>query len=119
MPMCAARRKKEGTGDPARISNAERRRQLLGHAKQLFAQLGYGNTTTEQVAAAAGVRESVLLRHFGNKTALLREVLQELRVATLGRWSEAVASLSDPLAKLHAVVDLYLGTTRKQALEFH
>ena len=101
-----------------RMTKAERKRQLLKHAKQLFVQFGYRETTTEKIAAAAGVTEPVLYRHFDSKKALFLEVLQEIREATLGRWNAAAAELGDPLAKLHAVADLYLGAARERALEF-
>src|SRR5262249_15311950 len=86
--------------------------------KQLFASLGYHVTTVEQITAAAGVTEAVLLRHFDTKQALLLEVLQEIREATLARWAAETASLNDPLAKLHAVIEMYLDATRQLALEF-
>ena len=60
----------------------------------------------------------MLYRHFDSKKALFLEVLEEIRAATLNRWNDETASLTDPLAKLHAVTDLYLGATREHALEF-
>jgi AcrR family transcriptional regulator len=102
----------------ARLRKAERKRQLLACAKQLFLQHGYQATTMEKIAQAAGVSEPILYHHFDSKKSLFLEVLQEVREATLNRWRLETASLTDPLAKLHAVVDMYLGTTRDHALEF-
>jgi AcrR family transcriptional regulator len=101
-----------------RMTKGERKRQLLEHAKQLFVTHGYQATTTEKIAAAAGVTEPVLYRHFDSKKSLFIEVLGEIRHATLERWNAETASLSDPLARLHAITDMYLGTTREHALEF-
>jgi len=95
----------------------ERRRQLLAHAKELFVTRGYQATTTEKIAAAAGVSEPVLYRHFESKKALFLEVLQEIRRATLERWHAETADLEHPVAKLRAIADMYLSTTREQALE--
>jgi AcrR family transcriptional regulator len=100
------------------MRKADRKRQLLAHAKQLFVTLGYQDTTTEKIARAAGVSEPVLYRHFESKKALFLEVLEEIRAATLQRWHTETAGLADPLAKLHAIADMYLGTTREHALEF-
>ena len=111
------RRRPESPKGPERMRKADRKRQLLAHAKQLFVTLGYQATTTEKIARAAGVSEPVLYRHFENKKALFLEVLEEIRRATLGRWQAETADLTDPLAKLHAIVDLYLGATREHALE--
>src|SRR5579872_2903249 len=114
MPAPNRRRPKSA----ARLSKAERKRQLLAHAKQLFGTLGYQHTTTEKIAAAAGVSEPVLYRHFVSKKALFLEVLQDIRAATVTRWQTDTAALADPPAKLHAIADLYLGSTRDCALEF-
>src|SRR6516165_3912881 len=112
--------RRNGAAAPAaRMRKADRKRQLLAHAKHLFVTLGYQNTTTEKIARAAGISEPVLYRHFESKKALFLEVLQEVREATLNRWYSETAELTDPLAKLHKIADLYLGTTREHALEFH
>src|SRR5439155_10462395 len=112
------RRRPEAPKAPARMRKAERKRQLLAHAKQLFVQLGYQETTTEKIAKAAGVSEPVLYRHFDSKKTLFLEVLQEIRDATLNRWHAETTSLTDPLAKLHAIADMYLGSTKAHAVEF-
>jgi AcrR family transcriptional regulator len=101
-----------------RMAYADRKRQLLAHAKQLFVTLGYHNTTTEKIARAAGVSEPVLYRHFKSKKELFLEVLGEIRQATLNRWRAETVRLTDPLAKLHRIADLYLGMAREHALEF-
>ncbi len=117
--MSAPQRRRAPAAGPARrMRKTERRRQLLTHAKQLFLTLGYANTTTEKIARSAGVTEPVLYRHFESKKALFLEVLQEIREATLNRWNAETAELADPLAKLHAIADMYLGSTRAHALEY-
>lgn len=117
--MSAPQRRRADAAKPsARMRKADRKRQLLAHAKQLFVTLGYQNTTTEKIARAANVSEPVLYRHFESKKALFLEVLQEIREATLTRWHAETADLTDPLAKLHAIMDGYLDSTRAHALEF-
>lgn len=101
-----------------RMRKAERKRQLMQHAKQLFVTLGYQHTTTEKIAQAAGVTEPVLYRHFTSKKHLFLDVLHDIRHATIQRWQSETASISDPLLRLQAIVDLYLGSTREHALEF-
>src|SRR5438874_5441961 len=119
MPMSAPQRRRPDPGKPSgRLRKADRKRQLLEHAKQLFVTHGYQNTTTKEIAEAAGVTEPVLYRHFESKKALFLEVLEEVRAATLKRWHAETARITDPLAKLHAIADMYLGTTREHALEF-
>jgi TetR/AcrR family transcriptional regulator len=116
--MTATRRRNDAAPKPAtRMRKADRKRQLLGHAKRLFVSLGYQDTTTDKIAAAAGVTEPVLYRHFESKKSLFLEVLQEIREATLNRWLAETADLADPMARLHAIADMYLGTTREHALD--
>jgi AcrR family transcriptional regulator len=102
----------------ARLRRADRKKQLLAQAKQLFVTLGYQHTTTEKIALAAGITEPILYRHFSSKKALFLEVLQEIRQATLHRWEDQTAGVTNPLEKLHAVVDLFVGSTRAHAVDF-
>jgi AcrR family transcriptional regulator len=51
------------------------RDQLLEAAVQVYAESGYHGATTRRIAAAAGVNEITLFRHFGSKDLLLREAL--------------------------------------------
>jgi AcrR family transcriptional regulator len=119
LPMTSPQRRRDpASRSTPRLTKAERKRQLLAHAKELFVTQGYQATTTEKIAQAAGVSEPVLYRHFANKKALFLEVLEEIRAATLQRWNAETASLTDPLAKLHAIADMYLGSTREHAVEF-
>src|SRR6185369_15991284 len=116
--MTAPQRRRSDVKPAPRLRKAERKRQLLATAKHLFVTHGYTATTTEKIAQAAGVSEPVLYRHFESKKALFLEVLREVREATLNRWRAETANLGDPLAKLHAIADMYLGTTRQHAVEF-
>jgi AcrR family transcriptional regulator len=103
---------------PGRISKAERRRQLLEHARSAFLEHGYAASSPADIAADAGVGETVLLRHFPYKHDLFLGFLKQLRQATLERWQTASAELTDPLAKLHAITDMYLNAARSQAADF-
>jgi AcrR family transcriptional regulator len=51
------------------------RDQLLEAAVQVYAESGYHGATTRRIAAAAGVNEVTIFRHFGSKDVLLREAL--------------------------------------------
>jgi AcrR family transcriptional regulator len=100
------------------VSRGERKRQVLAQAKELFASRGYHATTTEQIAAAAGLSEQALFRLFESKQALFREVVAEVRAATLHHWHTETAQLTDPLARLRAIAELFLASLRTHALEF-
>jgi len=58
-----------------RMPAGDRRRQLLDAALELFSRKGFGGTTTKEIAAAAGVTEAIIFRHFASKQALYTAVL--------------------------------------------
>ncbi len=58
-----------------RMNAGDRRRRLLDAALELFSHKGYGGTTTKEIAAAAGVTEAIIFRHFPTKQALYTAVL--------------------------------------------
>ncbi|MDY6786179.1 MAG: TetR/AcrR family transcriptional regulator [Cyanobacteriota bacterium] len=69
------------------------RTRILNAALRLFARQGYDGTTTKDLAAAAGVAEGTLFRHFTNKKAILVEV------ATQG-WVEILTDLLTELSEM-------------------
>jgi len=58
-----------------RLSSENRRRQLLEHAVALFSQRGFSGTRTKDIAAACGVSEGILFRHFATKEDLYQAIL--------------------------------------------
>jgi AcrR family transcriptional regulator len=113
------KRRREKSKSTSRMRKADRKRQLMQHAKHLFVTLGYQHTTTEKIAQAAGVTEPVLYRHFDSKKTLFIEVLDDIREATIHRWETETAKIAEPLERLNAIVDFYLGSTLEHALDFH
>ena len=54
----------------------DRKRAIVGAALPLFARQGYAETTTKDLAQAAGVSQPLLYKHFPSKEALYREILK-------------------------------------------
>jgi AcrR family transcriptional regulator len=52
------------------------RQRILQAAAQVFAQKGYARATTRALAAAAGVNEVTLFRHFGSKQGLFSAIIE-------------------------------------------
>jgi len=70
---------------------------LLLAAARVYAESGYHGATTRRIAAAAGVNEITLFRHFGSKDVLLREALAQCQ----GEHELALPEdPSDPLREL-------------------
>jgi TetR/AcrR family transcriptional regulator len=62
--------------DPkTRLPASDRRRQLLDTALDVFSRKGFQGTTTKEIAAAAGVTEAIIFRHFPTKQDLYNAVL--------------------------------------------
>jgi TetR/AcrR family transcriptional regulator len=57
------------------MSAADRRNQLIEVAIDLFSRKGFGGTTTKEIAAAAGVTEAIIFRHFATKQDLYKAIL--------------------------------------------
>lgn len=86
-----------GTRIPgARMPGEDRRRQLLRVAVDRFARNGFSGTKTKDIAAAAGVSEGILFRHFSSKEDLYHAILDE-KEATMGgdRWFMEINELAD------------------------
>jgi TetR/AcrR family transcriptional regulator, transcriptional repressor of aconitase len=60
----------------SRLDSDDRRKAIVNAAVPLFARNGFAGTTTRELAAAAGVSEALLFRHFPSKQSLYREILQ-------------------------------------------
>jgi AcrR family transcriptional regulator len=67
--------------------------QILQAARQLFAHKGYDDTTTRDLATAAGVAEGTLFRHFSNKKAILIAIVTE-------GWIEILTDLLTELSEM-------------------
>jgi AcrR family transcriptional regulator len=59
----------------SRLDSDDRRKAIVSAAVPLFARNGFAGTTTRELAAAAGVSEALLFRHFPSKQSLYREIL--------------------------------------------
>ncbi len=57
-----------------RLSARERKAAIVRAALPLFARQGYAETTTKELALAAGVSEPLLYKHFPSKEALYGEI---------------------------------------------
>jgi AcrR family transcriptional regulator len=57
-----------------RMTAEDRKRAIVGAALPLFARQGYAETTTKDLALAAGVSQPLLYKHFPSKEALYREI---------------------------------------------
>jgi AcrR family transcriptional regulator len=92
-----------------RLDSDDRRRAIVDAAVPLFARKGFAGTTTRELAAAAGVSEALLFRHFPSKQSLYREIL------TLGCEGDPALH---KLATLPACTETAIGIVRFMVRRF-
>jgi AcrR family transcriptional regulator len=92
-----------------RLDSDERRKAIVEAAVPLFARNGFAGTTTRELAAAAGVSEALLFRHFPSKQSLYREIL------TLGCEGDPAL---EKLATLPASTETLVGIVRFMVRRF-
>ena len=105
-----------------RLSSTDRRQQLLNHAIELFSKRGFAGTRTKDIAAACGVSEGILFRHFATKEDLYRAILQShADEAGAKEWMQEMqrhAAQRDDEALVHSLVTHIIRSFRDGA-EFH
>ena len=67
---------------------------ILERALGLFSQRGYAGVSVRDIAAAVGIRESSLYKHFPGKRAIFDAIVEEMR----GRYAAAERALRVPQA---------------------
>jgi TetR/AcrR family transcriptional regulator len=91
-----------------RMAGEDRRRLLLRAAIDCFARRGFSGTKTKDIAAAAGVSEAILFRHFATKDDLYHAILDlktdPARTREMKRQLEDCASRRDDAGLIRAVV---------------
>lgn len=101
----------------SRLSAEERRVQVLKAAMKEFAEGGYAGTSTEAIAARAGISQPYLFRLFGTKRDLFIATMAEMhsriersfRTAAAGkRGLDAMAAMGDAYKELLSERDLLL-----------
>ncbi len=80
----------ETTKKRTRMSGEERREFILAHAKKVFAQYGYLDASTGELARASEITEPMLYKHFGNKKGLFLEVMRQCSTSFMAVWEERV-----------------------------
>jgi AcrR family transcriptional regulator len=79
--------KSPGPGSESGVDDTRTR--ILQAAAQVFAEKGYVRATTRTLAAAAGVNEVTLFRHFGSKKGLFAEIIDAYAAPALTTALEA------------------------------
>jgi AcrR family transcriptional regulator len=87
---------------------ATTRHELLSHARKLFAQKGYADSSTDEVVRRAKVTKGALYHHFTNKLELYRAVVEDMERNLVAQMEEAARTAGRPDKRLEAACRAYL-----------
>ena len=99
-------------GADAPVAPVSSHDRILQAAKKLFAERGYENTSTVNIARLAGTSESQLMKHFGSKEGLL-EAIFEKGWNEMAFYFRAIEELPTPVERLHALLDLVINALER------
>lgn len=85
----------------------QKRKQIRKIATKLFVEKGFENTTTRDIANAAGINKAALYYYFDSKEELLYQILDDTVRIGLERIREIEKSKISLKEKLTAVTDMY------------
>jgi AcrR family transcriptional regulator len=96
-----------------RLSAEARRDLILRQAKALFAERGYGATSLDDVARAAGVTKPVVYDHFASKRDLYAGLMLQLRDALLEEATVSLSASATPRERLKQAITHYFEQVKR------
>ncbi|WP_020110012.1 TetR/AcrR family transcriptional regulator [Nocardia sp. 348MFTsu5.1] len=79
-------------------------REIIAAGRQLFNETSSFQFTMKQVSVRAGVALQTVYRHFETKDLLVLAILEEEIRSSVELIEKAIAEISDPLEKVHALI---------------
>ncbi|HEY1571113.1 MAG TPA: TetR/AcrR family transcriptional regulator [Pseudonocardiaceae bacterium] len=90
-----------------RMPRADRERQMMSVAEQVFAERGYVAASMDEIADRVGVSKPMLYEYFGSKEGLLVACIRQARAELLRVTSNAALAAPTPEDKLRAGLIAY------------
>lgn len=82
----------------------ERRRNVIAAAAAVFREMGYEKGTTKAIANRLGMSQPAVYYYVGSKPDLIGEIAQVVAHDLTAALNDAIASSSDPVDQLKAVI---------------
>jgi AcrR family transcriptional regulator len=101
-----------------RLSADERGRQLLIVARQIVDQEGPASLTMERIAERCGVTKPMVYRHFANRSAVVKALLEDSWRQVDRTIAERVAAATGPAERIRASFSGFLDHTARQGPSF-
>jgi len=76
-----------------RVPRAERERQMIAVAEQLFAERGYQSASMDEIAERVGVSKPMIYEYFGSKEGLFVACIRQARAELLAVTTQSIAGL--------------------------
>lgn len=102
------------TAPKRRMPAEQRRRLILRGAVRVFAKSNYRAAKVADIAAAAGVSEAMIYKHFASKKEIFLEILEHMSGRIMTFWREEMAAEPEALKCLRN-----MGTTYFQRMIKH
>jgi AcrR family transcriptional regulator len=94
-----------------------KKQDILKTAATLFARQGFDAATTQQIAAEAGVTESLIYYHFSGKEEIFTTILRRGFEVYLSRLETAGAAAGSAFETLERIVDMHLAIVDEMPAE--
>jgi AcrR family transcriptional regulator len=95
---------------------AATRERLLGAARELFAERGYGDVGTEELVQRARVTRGALYHHFKDKRDLFRAVHEQMEEELAQSIGSKLAGIEDPEELLRVGISSFLDAVMDPAV---
>ena len=99
------------------MSGPERREQLIGVAREIFAERGYEATSVEEIAERAKVSKPVVYEHFGGKEGIYAVIVDREVSELTGRIKDALAP-GHPRRTITRAVEAFLQYIEEEQVGF-
>ena len=87
---------------------ADRRKQILDTAAELFAERGFHGVSVHEIGAACGISGPALYKHFSGKGELLAASLTDISETLLKEGSARATAAESPSDALDALIDWHV-----------
>lgn len=98
-----------------RLKSTRVRKRILDSAGTMFARLGIGKTTLNDIARSLNMTKSSMYYYFKNKEDMFQAVIEQESVIFLKEIREAINKIKSPKDKLFAFGDTHMRNFRKVA----
>ena len=109
----AARKKIPKAKEPLQERSRETRRKIVDAARELFAEIGFDETTTHLIAERSGLSVGGLYAHFRNKEELFLHILEQRSEEIYQLTRECIDTIRQRDMPLNEGLDYYFNTMYK------